>query len=378
MTWNNFILSNQTSHKVIRHLTLWLCFCIYFFIVNFLPQTAHDLYVSKPYVVAFQKMIYIPVSIFSVYVSAYFLLPRFILKGNYFSFFISTTILFLINLSGAYLLTKVLALLTQKIPFDQLPLQTKVFDPIIYGVGLGMAASGFAIIVKLLKYRYLKQKENERLQKQKINTELQMIKTNFHPHFLSDALKNIADLIRNHSTQSPAVILSLSDLLSYILYDNEKEWVPMEQELQMVKAYFNLEKIFYANRIIINMDQQGDVSEMRIAPLVILSLIQNTCEQLLLSLQQKLTINIHIKTENKRLFFEMKCNGYYEHIKGIANQASALSHALRRVQVLYAGKHLLETNSHNGFFSIQLVLEPEVLYGKPETESIEKTLYATA
>ncbi|MGH2564343.1 MAG: sensor histidine kinase, partial [Ginsengibacter sp.] len=309
-------------------------------------------------------MIYIPVSVFSAYISAYFLLPRFILRGKYFSFFISAIILFLINLSGAYLLTKALVQLTQKIPFNQLPLQIKVFDPIVYGVGLGTAASGFAIIVKLLKYRYLKQKENERLQKQKINTELQMIKTNFHPHFLSDALKNIADLIRKHSTQSPAVILSLSDLLSYILYDNEKNWVPMEQELQMVKAYFNLEKIFYANRIIINMDQQGDVSEMRIAPLVILSLIQNTCEKLLLSLQQKLTINISIKAENNRFFFEMACNGYYDTLNGMANQKSALRYALQRIQVLYAGKHLLETNSDNGFFSIQLVLEPEAVYIK--------------
>ena len=126
------------------------------------------------------------------------------------------------------------------------------------------------------------------------------------------------------------------------------------------------------------MNQEGDISEMCIAPLIILSLIQNTCEQLLLSLQQKLTINIHIKTENKRFFFEMTCNGYYESINGMANQTSPLNHALRRIQVLYAGKHLLETNSHNGVFSIQLILEPEAVHIKPGTALTEKTLYATA
>lgn len=362
MTLTEFIFSNQLKHRLARHLALWIAFSVYFFIVNFFPRNAQDLIASKTYSEAFQKMIYIPVSVLSVYISIYFLLPRFILKGKYFKFFILFFCLCLINLASAYLLTKLWAQFTQSLPFQQLPMQIRIFQPVIYGLGLGTAASGFAIIIKLLKVRYLKQKENERLQQQKISTELQMIKTNFHPHFLSNALQNISDLIRNRSTQSPAVILKLSDLLSYILYESEEELIPLEQELQMMRDYLDLEKTFYGNRIMINLKEQGDITGKTIAPLILLSLVQNCCEQFLISLQQKLNIDIETKADERKFMFRLSCNGYYENINGIPRQSTGLNQALRRIEVIYKDTHKLETHSENGFFSMLLILEPDVVF----------------
>jgi len=378
MTLNNFIFSNQLKHRLSRHLALWIGFSVYFFVVNFFPKNAQDLVASKTYIEAFQRMIYLPVSIISVYISIYFLLPRFILKGKYFRFFILFFCLCLINIASAWLLTKLLVQFNQKVPFSQLPVQITIFQPVIYGLGLGTAASGFAIIIKLLKIRYLKQKENERLQQQKISTELQMIKTNFHPHFLSDALQNISELIRNHSTQSPAVILKLSDLLSYILYESEEELIPLEQELLMVRDYLDLEKTFYGNRIVINLKDQGDITGKTIAPLILLSLVQNCCEQFLISLQQKLNMDIETTAEDKKFIFRLSCNGYYENINGIPRQNTGLNQALRRIQVTYPGKHKLEAHSENGFFSMLLILEPEVVSQDLLKKSEEKTLYEPA
>lgn len=378
MTLTEFIFSNQLKHRLARHLALWIAFSVYFFIVNFFPKNANDLVASKTYLEAFQKMIYIPVSIFSVYISIYFLLPRFILKGKYLKFFVLFFCLCVINLASAYLLTKLLIQFTQKLPFQQLPMQIRIFQPVIYGLGLGTVASGFAIIIKLLKFRYLKQKENERLQQQKISTELQTIKTNFHPHFLSAALQNISDLIRNRSAQSPAVILKLSDLLSYILYENEEELIPLEQELLMVRDYLDLEKTFYGNRIVINLKEKGNITGKTIAPLILLSLVQNCCEQFLISLQQKLNIDIEATAEDKKFTFRLSCNGYYENINGIPRQNTGLNHALRRIQVTYPGKHKLETHSENVFFSMILILEPEAISQKPLLKTGEKTIYESA
>jgi sensor histidine kinase YesM len=378
MTLNKFIFSDQPSHRLSRHLALWIAFSVYFLIVNFSPRNANDLVASKTYLEAFQKMIYIPVSIFSVYVSIYFLLPRFILKGKYFKFFILFFCLCLINIAGAWLLTKLLAQFTQNLTFQQLPIQVTIFQPVIYGLGLGSVASGFAIIIKLLKIRYLKQKENERLQQQKISTELQMIKTNFHPHFLSAALQNISDLIRNHSTESSEVILKLSDLLSYILYENEEELIPLEQELTMLRCYLDLEKAFYGNRIMINLNEQGDITGKTIAPLIFLSLVQNCCEQFLISLQQKLNIDIETKAEDKKFIFRLSCNGYYENINGIPVQNTGLSQALRRIQMTYTGRHKLETHSENGFFSMLLILKPEAILRDAQMKTEEEIIYESA
>ena len=375
MNSGRFIFSTQLKHRLARHLLLWTVFSFYFFIVSFFPRNATDFFISRTYLEAFRKMIYIPIGIFSVYTSIYFLLPQFLLKGKYVRFFALFFGLSAINVFAAYMLTKLLAGLTQQVPFQYLPVQTRVFQPVIYGLGLGLAASGFAIIIKLLKIRYLTQKKNERLKQQKISTELQMMKSNFHPQFLSDALQNISDLIRQHSPKSPETILKLSDLLSYILYENEEESISLEKELMMVRAYLDLEKTFYGNRIVFNVNESGNFKGKVIAPLILLSLVQNCCEQFLISLQQKLTIDIETISDEKKFVFHLKCNGYYEGINGIPRPNTGLNQALRRIEMVYPGKHKLETHSKNSFFSMALMLEPDVVSQGPLTKTSTKLLY---
>lgn len=374
---NKFIFSNQPLHKVSRHLLMWLLFTVYLFVVNFFPRSTGDLTNPVTYLDAFQRLIYLPVSVFAVYISIYFLLPRYILTGKYAMFFLLFFGLCILNLTGSLYLTKLLAYFKNQQPFEQLPLQVRLFQPIVYGLGLSLAASAFSIIVKLMKVRYLKQKENERLLRQKISTELQMIKTNFHPHFLSAALQNIGELIRSNSDQSPAVILKLSDLLSYTLYENDEEAIPIEKEIMMMKDYLDLEKTFYGNRIQIIFSENVGEPGLTIAPLVLLSLVQNCCEQFLISLQQKLSIRIDVRSLDSKIIFGLSCNGYYENVNGVPNQNNELARVLRRIQAIYPGRHSILMNTENGCFSITLILEPidKVI---AESKSIQEGLYEIA
>ena len=362
----DFIFSDKCKHRLLRHITLWIIFCIYFFVVNFVPTSAADFTSSNAYSNAFYKLMYIPVSILSAYITAYFLLPRFLLKGRYFSFVILFIGLCGLNLFNAFWITKLYVLLTQKVALGQLPdqgrlYQSIIFQPIVYGLGLGTASGVFAGVARLLKIHYLEQKENERLEKLKIITELEIIKTHFHPHFLSDALQNISHLIRNHSAEAPNAILKLADLLSYFLYDNEKDRVPLDQETQMMKAYLELEKIFYGDRIVIHFKEPEEKDNIQIAPLTIVAIVQHCCEQSLLSLQQKLIVDIDLKTEKNQLDFSLHCNGALQ-------QNAGLIQIMKRVEVLYHGKHQMETHLKNGMFSLRLFLESENILPIDKTE----------
>ena len=204
-----------------------------------------------------------------------------------------------------------------------------------------------------------------------------MIKTNFHPHFLSAALQNIGELIRSNSDQSPAVILKLSDLLSYTLYENDEEAIPIEKEIMMMKDYLDLEKTFYGNRIQIIFSENVGEPGLTIAPLVLLSLVQNCCEQFLISLQQKLSIRIDVRSLDSKIIFGLSCNGYYENVNGVPNQNNELARVLRRIQAIYPGRHSILMNTENGCFSITLILEPidKVI---AESKSIQEGLYEIA
>ncbi|MDB5221956.1 MAG: hypothetical protein JWN83_623 [Chitinophagaceae bacterium] len=378
MTAYDFIFSDNLKHRLSRHFTLWIIFCLYFFVVNFIPTSAADFTTTKAYATAFHKLMYIPVSIVSAYITAYYLLPGFLLKGRYFSLVILFIGLCGLNLFNAYWITKVYVLLTQEIAFNQSPVQVSVFQPIIYGLGLGTAAGVFAGVARLLKIHYLEQKENERLEKLKIITELEIIKNHFHPHFLSDALQNISHLIRNHSAQAPNAVLKLADLLSYFLYENERERVPLEQEMQMVNDYLELEKIFYGDRIVIHFREPEKKNNIYIAPLIIVAIVQHCCEQSLLSLQQKLVIEIDLKTQNNQLEFSLHCNGYYENINGTLQQTGGLNHVMKRVEMLYPGKHRMETDLKNGMFSLKLFIDSENMHEKLINDVETKLAYEPA
>jgi LytS/YehU family sensor histidine kinase len=142
----------------------------------------------------------------------------------------------------------------------------------------------------------------------------------------------------------------------------------------MVKEYLDLEKTYYGNRIIANIKECGNLSGVDIAPLILLSLVQNCCEQSLISLQQKLLLDLEIKLVDDQLLFKLACNGYYEVINGISQQDKELKEALRRIELTYPRKHKIESYLENGSVKIILFLELEYSRHKTEKELLEYAL----
>ncbi len=358
----DFIFSNRLTHRLWRHIIFWIVFLIYFYSISFLPSKSEDLDNAKTYIDGFHLMIFIPVSVFSVYISVYFLLPRYILKEKYVSLSLMIAGLTIFYLLLACLLTMLLAHLTTNVPLNQLPISIKWFQPIRYGIGLPLTSAVFVIIIELLKHWHLEQKENELLQRRKIQTELQLLKTQFQPNFLYDALQHIFYLIHKDSPQSPETVLKLSDLLSYILYENEKDLVPLDKELQIIKTYLGLKKTFYSDRLWIQLKQQGETASMNISPLLLVSLVESCLEKFLNTSTQQLTLNVDIKTEGRELYFLVECKndpiviGFeIEHTE--KRDDTRWIKSLKTIELLYPGKHSLDVYSENGITNLLLVLE---------------------
>ena len=353
----DFIFSDQLAHRLWRHLIFWIVFLIYFYSISFLPSRPEDLNDPKTYIDGLQLMIFIPVSFFSVYISIHFLLPRYILTEKYFNLFLVIIVLTVFYVLLALLLTILFARLTTDLPFAQLQISIRWFLPIRYGIGLPLTSAVFVIIIKLLKHWHLEQKENELLQRQKIHTELQLLKTQFQPIFLYDALQHIYYLIHKHSPQSPEIVLKLSDLLSYILYENEKDQVPLDKEIQMVKNYLSLKKTFYPDWLWIQLKQQGETVNMNIAPLLLVSLVENFLEKFMNTSTQQLNLSVDIKTENGELYFLVECKNDFESDHIEKKDDNKWIKSIKRIELLYPGKHSLDVYSENGTTNLLLILE---------------------
>lgn len=353
----DFIFSNRWLHRLSRHLVFWLIFLVYFYYVNFIPSKPEDLLNTKTYSDAFKLMIYFPVSVISVYVAIYFLLPRFILPEKYVSLFLIVIGLTIIYFFLALLITILLARLTTNIPFQKLPVSFKWFQPVRYGIGLPLTSAVLTTIIKLFKTWQKEQKENELLQRHKIETEMQLLKTQFQPHFLYDSLQHILFLIRTRSEESASTVLKLSDLLSYILYENEKDSVLLEKELEMLKAYIGLKKKFYPRKLKIKFHQQITNENLHIAPLLLVSLVEECFENFLHAVGQKLSLALTIITEDKDLYFQLQCKNSFAIELKSNNTRHQWIKSFKRIEMLYSGRYHIEVNSENEPTSLLLILE---------------------
>jgi len=195
------------------------------------------------------------------------------------------------------------------------------------------------------------------LQRHKIETEMQLLKTQFQPHFLYDSLQHILFLIRTRSEESASTVLKLSDLLSYILYENEKESVSLEKEFEMVRAYIGLKKRFYPSKFKIQFEQQAINDKLLIAPLLLVSLVEDCFEKFLRSDKRKLDLVINIKTEDKELYFQLECkNSFVTEFKNNKTQHEWIK-SFKRIDMLYPGRYHIEVDSENEPASLLLILE---------------------
>lgn len=215
--------------------------------------------------------------------------------------------------------------------------------------------------VKLIEYWFADQKQNQELMQQKLESELKFLKSQIHPHFLFNTLNNLYALTLDKSDKAPEVVVKLSDLLSYMLYECNVPRVPLDKEINLLKDYLDLEKIRYQSELKVNFDVQGRVNGKMIAPLLLIPFIENGFKHGLSKQIEKPWINILLEVEDFRLTFKVENNkplvekadeaGYTEGI--------GLKNVKRRLDLIYGDDYELEIENEQGVFKVVLNLKLE-------------------
>jgi LytS/YehU family sensor histidine kinase len=136
-------------------------------------------------------------------------------------------------------------------------------------------ATGMAVTFKFIHLQ-LKAKEKEKnLVKEKLETELKFLRTQTNPHFLFNTLNNIYALARKKADETPEVVMKLSKLLRFMLYETGKPHITIAQEIKMMDDYIELEKLRYNNRLSVTFEKICDNDTEPIAPLLFLPFVEN-------------------------------------------------------------------------------------------------------
>ncbi|HEY2726773.1 MAG TPA: histidine kinase, partial [Parafilimonas sp.] len=220
---------------------------LYFIVITTLDNNAQKNYSLGAYIYLF----FVPILLVYAGVIIYFLIPAFLLKKKYFTFFLSYAVLcsialIIINIDSYYLFGPFLGHpALQHFNLGEFYTQTFTAQRFLDLNCLPM----FCVFIKLFKLWHIEQQQKHEIEKEKLNAQLELLKGQLHPHFLFNTLNNLYSLVYEKSDRAPKVLLRLSSLLSYILYDCKADEVLLSNEIAAIRDYVLLERERYGDRL---------------------------------------------------------------------------------------------------------------------------------
>lgn len=291
-------------------------------------------------------------SFFWVYVAAaiiisYVLLPRFFYKKRFSWFCISVIML----LSGVILIEEL------------------VLEQIFYPTSRGKSFPGvihtlleiLPTILILVGFKFAwdaqqKQRELEQLNTKVAESQLQFLQSQVNPHFLFNNLNNLYSYALENSPKTPKIILELSDLLRYMLYDCKEKWVPLTKEIEYLANFIRLQELQIEDRGTVNFTINGQASDKRIAPLLLVVFVENCFKHSTSSMIENIVIDIEFQIKDNQLNFRC-ANAFSENgntqslSKGIG-----LENVKTRLDLLYPNAHTLKIKTENNTYLVDLEL----------------------
>lgn len=339
---NDFVFSPR--YRVWRHVIYWsfhITLWATFWVIIGVPLSfgRHVL----------NMLMWVPVFILFSYPLVYGAIPHLLLKGRISIFFLITlgwgaAGLYIDSGFRSYVLIPLQEAMGLGFILPRGPL------PFCYLCMTTSAAS--PMIIKFFKLCTIKQREWMLAQQEKVTAELQLLKAQVHPHFLFNTLNNIYSFSMDNSPKTPGLILKLSSLLSYMVYDCNTKEVRLTKEIEIMKNYIDLESERLGSKIELLWSVEGNLENKLISPLLLLPFLENAfkhgiseqLERYLLSIEISVNSDVlRCKIVNsKNEFVHYRANGI-----GIAN-------VKKRLEFIYSGKYELTISDEGDSFVVWL------------------------
>ncbi|BDD03938.1 sensor histidine kinase [Aureibacter tunicatorum] len=189
------------------------------------------------------------------------------------------------------------------------------------------------------------------LKAEKAQAELALLRTQINPHFFFNTLNNLYALTIKNSMQAPEVILKLSDMMRYTIYEGEKELVSISDEIDYLNNYIELHQIRYKKSVDIIFEHEVN-PEIKIAPLLFIILLENAFKHGVETLAENAFIHIRLHENAGELCFEIENNFDPEESK--STQGIGLQNLKKRLVLLYENQHELNFNTKEDVYSVTL------------------------
>jgi sensor histidine kinase YesM len=371
VTQHDFIFSDRLRHRITRHaaflLVCWIFFCVSFYLpfkvfpawnTDAFARNVPRLGLARWLTLRFVNslIIFFPLVAFA-YVVIYFTLPRyFFSKKNRLTATVLFAGIFMIVLLAQYGSGWLVAFNWSKAgPGRKMLAPNVIISQNINIILLNYpVVVGFAVIIKMMKRSWLKQQETLQVSREKAKAELQLLKSQIHPHFLFNTLNNVYYLTLTASEKAPEMLEKLTDMLRYILNECNRPYVSLEKEIKMVTDYMALEKIRYGGGLNMHLEIKGSYTNKLISPLLLIPLVENSFKHGASKMLVQPWVRLSITIEGQNLLFLLSNSRPEEAIPVKYNGHIGLNNVKKRLQLLYPEAHELSIVSGAGSYEVFL------------------------
>ena len=215
---------------------------------------------------------------------------------------------------------------------------------------------GIAASIKLMKHWYVKEQRNLQLQKENAESQLQLLKAQVHPHFLFNTLNNIYSHTQNTAPVASQLVMGLSDLLRFMLYECNQPQVPLSKELKMIQDYISLEQIRYDDHLDVHVDLPANTDNLAIAPLLLLPLVENCFKHGTSNMLEQPWFSLQVTLENKRMYVKL-VNGKAGEVSNNNHKGIGILNVRKRLALIYPGRYELTITDEEDVFIVNLWLQ---------------------
>lgn len=264
-------LDKLLQHRIALHVLFWLC-------VLFLAPIIADTSLAEAMHSLIYRVVGLPTKMMATYFLAYYLIPRYFQKEKYFQFilyFLLSSVLFcvLYRFNNVHIAERLAGEEGYKEPIWEI---IQYYDETILGyIGRVYSVTIPFIFIKMIRSRSAEKRKVTRLEKEKTDAELNFLKAQIHPHFLFNTLNNLYALTLKKSDHAPDVVAKLSEMLDYMLYQCKEDSVLVSKEITLLQHYLDLEKLRYGERLQLQFEHALDDDMAQIAPLILISIVEN-------------------------------------------------------------------------------------------------------
>lgn len=306
---------------------------------------------SDPWIALSRAGFHVAFNMLVAYINYFIFLPRF-LKNRHLG-------RYLLEFAIPFIIITTIRVHFQRWLVDGYTHQEHYFYSSIYIVQMSATSLFVVVFVGMLRFAkdwFELEAEKKELENEKLTAELNFLKEQINPHFLFNTLNNLYYLAYTKSDNTTEVIAKLSQMMRYMIYESNYKQVDLSKEIEYMQNYVSLERLRLNNQIPIQFNVHGDASGIKIAPLILITFLENAFKHGVSGDNKKAWVNLTIELAGKNCIYTVENSKINALPSEQGKSGIGLQNVKRRLELTYGEGYDLEVRDLPDRYYVQLKL----------------------